>query len=154
MQFEGPKCTPDGLKEKDDQQLDTGSRSEKGEKDEVSKVGGGGPADGILGGVDEGVETGPVCHFYRGKCKHHKIKGDKIVKKVKKKHGYGWLTLNILVQPDKYHSVTNLTASMMDSRSPGRISVYHYDESFTLGQSVDNYHVGGRLSGDVEIKEN
>ena len=42
---------------------------------------------------------------------------------------------------------------MIDSRSPGRISENNYYESFTLGQSVDNYHVGGRLSGDVEIKE-
>ena len=42
---------------------------------------------------------------------------------------------------------------MMDSRSPVGIFDNKSDESFTLGQSVDNFHVGGRISGEVEITE-
>ena len=161
-QYEGPKCTLNELKEGDEQQLDTGSRGTRlGDGGEVNLVGEGGPDDVILGEVDKRVETGPTCQFYRGRCKFHKIRGEKIVKKVrnwvKKKYGYGWLTTTVIEYscPSRQLPPSNQSdaTSMMDSRSPEGIFDNKSDESFTLGQSVDNFHEGGRISGEVEITE-
>ena len=94
---EGVTRTTDGVSEHD--VCIDGEKNSAVEKDELHEIHGSGDDNvpNMKSGDTEGVQ---ICEFKRGWCSTHKIKGDKIQKKVKKwtrkEFGCGWVTSTLV----------------------------------------------------------